>query len=397
MPQSNKSLDASGDSGFRIVTGPRGLNEIAPPRQLHRFGAVIYSTMKRFLLIASLLLLPLSGFAQGPAPKPQPNSSNQKRFEIRTKSFVDLHFYIYKLASSDEKPPAIDGFQQAIDAARQVPMYRTLIDLALFNCNNAADAERAFSLFPETFKTREGTVIPLRERAIHLARSLAIIEKPFLEKIWPQHRDAIKNSAARISQTLEPKQQECFNYLMTHLGMETANYTVPIYLVAEMPWPAALTATGKETNHGVCVLNAGALPGSDLFAALLHEAIHALDAETGGAGNVLIEFQNQLLKNGLTKEDFVVRNAPHFLVFIQSIETVRRFVDSSYQPYDRGVFVRPGLLPLVTIEKPIWINYLDGKMSRAEALNMMVAAFVKAHKTEVPAKAPLAGDECGRR
>jgi hypothetical protein len=173
------------------------------------------------------------------------------------------------------------------------------------------------------------------------------------------------------------------------LGLEATNYTVPIYLVAEMPWPAALTATGKETNHSVCVINVTATTGSDLFSALLHEAIHALNAETSGSGNVLIEFQNQLLRNGFTKDDFVVRQAPHLLVFIQSIETVRRFLDSSYQPYDQGIFIRPPLVPLVSVEQPIWTAYLDGKFSRAEALNMMVAAFVKARETEVPSRSPL--------
>jgi hypothetical protein len=344
--------------------------------------------MKRFLLIASVLLLPMSGFAQGPAPKSSSKLSAPKRFEIRTKPFIDLYFYVYKLASSDQKSPPIEGLEQAIEAARQVPMYQPLIDLWLFSCENAADAERVFSQLPETFKTRQGSVIPLRERAVQLARSMEVIEKPFFKNIWPQHLDTIQKAETRISQTLGPRQQECFNYLMTHLGLEAANYTVPIYLVAEMPWPAALTATGKETSHGVCVINASASPGSDLFAAVLHEAIHALDAETSGSGNVLIEFQNQLLKNGFTKDDFVVRNAPHFLVFIQSIETVRRFLDPSYQPYDRGVFVRPGLVPLVSVEKPVWTGYLDGKFSRADALKMMVAAFVKAHQTEVPAKSP---------
>jgi hypothetical protein len=267
-----------------------------------------------------------------------------------------------------------------------VPMYQTLIDLLLFNCENAAEAERAFAQFPETFKARQGNVIPLRERAIRLARSLAVIEKPFLEKVWPQHRDAIRKAAAQVAQTLEPKQQECFDYVIKHLGMETANYVVPIYLVAEMPWPAAFTATGKESGHGACVINVGAKQGSSLFDAILHEAIHALDAETSGAGNVLIEFQNRLMKSGFDKNDFAVRNAPHFLVFIQSIETVRRFLDSSYQPYNEGVFARPGLQSLISVERPIWTAYLDGKFSRAEALNQMVAALVKAREKEVPAK-----------
>jgi hypothetical protein len=133
----------------------------------------------------------------------------------------------------------------------------------------------------------------------------------------------------------------------------------------------------------VCVLNVSASPGSDLFAAVLHEAIHELDAETSGSGNVLIEFQNLLVKSGFPKDDFVVRQAPHFLIFIQNVETVRRFLDSSYQPYDRGVFIRPGLVSLVSIEKPVWIDYLDGKISRAEALNQMASAFVKSRAQPV--------------
>jgi hypothetical protein len=39
MTQSNKSLDASGGSVFRIIIGRGGLNEIAPPRQLRRWIA----------------------------------------------------------------------------------------------------------------------------------------------------------------------------------------------------------------------------------------------------------------------------------------------------------------------------------------------------------------------
>lgn len=342
--------------------------------------------MKRALLAVSLLLFPSSALAQSPTIKLPSQKASQKHFEIRVKPFVDLHFYVYKFASGDNKLPDIDGFAQAVEAARQVPMYQTLIDLALFNCESAADAERTFAQFPETYTTRQGNAIPLRDRAVRLARSLAIIEKPFLEKIWPQHRDAIQKTAASVAQILEPKERECFDYLTKHLGMEAQNYVVPIYLVAEMPWPAAFTAIGKDSGHGACVLNVGAKQGPGLFDAILHEAIHALDAETTGAGNVLIEFQNQLLKKGFDKNDFVVRNAPHFLVFIQSIETIRRFLDSSYQPYNEGVFARPGLQSLISVERPIWTAYLDGKFSRAEALNQMVAAFVKAREKEVPAK-----------
>jgi len=38
----NKSLDASGGSVFRIMTGPAMLNEFAPPRQLNRWALIRY-------------------------------------------------------------------------------------------------------------------------------------------------------------------------------------------------------------------------------------------------------------------------------------------------------------------------------------------------------------------
>src|SRR6266849_6816381 len=131
--------------------------------------------MKRALLAFFLLVSPSSVFTQSPAKRVPAKITNQSRFEVRVKPFVDLHFYIYKLTSGDNKLPDIEGFAQAVEAARQVPMYQTLIDLLLFNCENAADAERAFSQFPETFTTRQGNVIPLRERAVRLARSVAVI------------------------------------------------------------------------------------------------------------------------------------------------------------------------------------------------------------------------------
>ena len=341
--------------------------------------------MKRTLFIAILLLLPTSAFPQSPATKSQSKERNQRRLEVRVKPFIDLYFFVYKLSSSSDKPPEIDGFAEAVDAARQTPLTSTLIDLIPFQCETAADAERAFSQFPETYKTGKGEMIPLRERAVHLAKTLAFIEKPFLEKVWPQHRVVVEQAAARVAQTLGPKEQECFTYLTRHLGMENADYMVPIYLVAETPWPGGFTMWGKESTHGICVLSVRALQGSQLLAAILHEAIHALDLETRGSGNVLQVLNNRLLKAGFDKNDLVVKFAPHLLVFIQSVETVRRYLDPSYHPYDEGVFARPGLQPVVKVELPIWTAYLDGKLSQEDALNQIVDGFIKARK-EAPAK-----------
>jgi hypothetical protein len=120
--------------------------------------------------------------------------------------------------------------------------------------------------------------------------------------------------------------------------------------------------------------------------AVLHEAIHAFDLETKGTGNVLVQLKDRLLKAGFKAADPVVITAPHLLVFIQSSETVKRYLDPSFQPYSEGVFTRPALQWLVKLELPIWTSYLDGKISRDEALNQIVAAFVKAKSNDTAPK-----------
>src|SRR5260370_12477902 len=283
--------------------------------------------MKRTFLVVSLLLFSSSAFSQSPAPKSQSSERNQRRLEVRIKPFIDLYFFVYKLSSSSDKPPEVDGFADAVEAARQIPFNATPIDLIPFQCETAADAVRAFAQFPETYKTNKGEIIPLREKAVHLAKTLALIEKPFFEKVWPQHKADIAQAVASVAQTLGPREQECFTYLTSHLGMKDADYVVPVYLVAETPWPGGFTMWGKDSAHGICLLSVRILRGSYLLVAILHEVIHALDLETKGTGNVLQLLNDRLLKAGFYKNDLIVKFSPHLLVFIQSVETVRRNLD----------------------------------------------------------------------
>ena len=339
--------------------------------------------MRRALVFVILVLFLAGAFLRAPVTESatQTTNTNKRRLEFRVSPFVDLYFFVYKLSSTSAQSPAIEGFTQSVEAARQLPITSTLQDLLLFQAENAAVAEKLFAQFPETYKTSKGEVIDLRRRAVHLAKSLGVIEKPFTEKIWPEHKLLIEKAAARIELTLVPKEQECFNYLIRHLGMENAERVVPVYLVAETPWPGGFTMWGSDPSRGVCVMSVTAYQGSPLIAGILHEAIHALDLETKGKGNVLVELRDRLLKAGFAADDLVARHGPHMLVFIHSSEAVRRYVDSSYQPYSEGVFIRPGLQPLVKVELPLWTAYLDGKLSRDEALKQMVDAFVKARNS----------------
>ena len=338
--------------------------------------------MKRLSCVVVLVMFLASALPYSRVTESASPARDWKRVQFRAEPFPDLYLFVYKLASPSNKEVNPEGFDQAIEAARQVPLFLTSIDVIPFQFENAAEAAKAFAKYPETYKTRTGEIIPLRERAVRLGQALMAIEKPFKEKVWPQHQRLIEESLTKIELTLGPKEQECFDYFTRHLGMETAAQIVPVYLVAEMPLSGGFTMWGKDDTRGVCILNITTLKGSELIDAILHESIHALDLETKGKGNVLVELRERLLKAGFAADDVVVRHAPHMLVFIQSWETVKRHVDSSAQPYSEGVFTRPALEPLVKVELPIWTEYLDGKISRDDALTKMVSAFVKARAND---------------
>lgn len=215
--------------------------------------------------------------------------------------------------------------------------------------------------------------------------ALAQIEAPFLETVWPRHQAAIKQAPTKLANSFSPKERDCFAYLTNSLGLETPAERVPVYLVSEAPRPAAFTFR-RGDHQGVCVISVEAYRDSLLFETVLHEATHALDLESKGDRNVLNELRQRLLTAGLSSADPDFRNVPHTLMFIQAGETIRRIVDPAHQHYGevKGYYAR---VPLVSnVELPAWLAYLDGKISREQALTQIVDRFLKARKESVMSK-----------
>ena len=345
--------------------------------------------MKRFVcgvVILTLATAPLPSGSGSASKEENPWASQKRRLEYRIHPFADLYFYVYRFSSSSDKVPEVVGLAQSVEAAKQLPLVQTLVDQLPFELENSAAAAKAFAQFPENYKTKRGEDVALRAKAAPLANALTAFEEPFMKQVWPQHKVLIENVVKNVEKTLGPKEEELFDYFTRHLGMEKAESTVRVYFVAETPWPGGFTMWGKDETKGVCVISVTALKGPQLFTGILHEAIHAFDLETKGKGNVLVELRERLLQAGFKEDDVVVRQAPHLLVFIQSSEVVKRYLDPSFQPYSEGIFTRPVLQWMVNIEVPNWTAYLDGKISRDEALNRIVAGFVQARDKETAPK-----------
>ncbi|HUE83387.1 MAG TPA: hypothetical protein VMM84_14835 [Pyrinomonadaceae bacterium] len=304
---------------------------------------------------------------------------------------------IRKYATSKSEPPTnIDGFNEAVSTARELNAEFggwvggpwAILEVALTKCKSTSEALQVFSQFPETFTSRKGKKIQLREAAIRYAKALNVVEASYLKNVWPQHHGNVKRAAANITKVFAPKEKECFAYFTKNLGMEDMQSRVAVYLVAESPWPGGFTIRRDNkdgTSQIIVVVSVEAHQGSNLFENLLHEAIHALDMETKGKGNVLIDIHDRLLKAGLTENDQAVRHGAHWLVFIQAGETVRRFLDPTHQHYGKDLYRRLERMSKVDVPA-VWIAYLDGKIPRDEAVNEIVDGFLDSHKESSPSK-----------
>ena len=343
----------------------------------------------RNCFITALLFLALFAFQTHPAALSKSKEA-KRRLDIKINPVVDLSYMIRKYAASkSELPGYMEPFREAVGVARQlngefggwVGGGWPILDSVLSKCKNTSDAMQAVSQLPETITSRSGTTIRVREPAVRYADSLHAVEPAYLKNVWPQHKAIAKRTAAHIANNFAPKEQQCFAYLTTSLGMPDTAYQVPVFLVVETPWPGAFTFW-DSTRKGTIVVSVEANPGSILYEALLHEAIHALDLETEGKGNLLAEIRARLKKAGLADNDIALVQGAHLIVFMQAGETIRRLIEPSHRHYGdvRGVYAYDALRPLVDVARPVWMAYLDKRISRDEAINQIVEGFLRVRK-----------------
>lgn len=348
----------------------------------------------RFTASVVLVFLVMLGFHASTSAQTPATKANHELLDVRFNAVMDLNYMIRKYGSSKaDLPKNVDGFAEAVEVARQLNTEFgswlgggwPSMDTALSKCKNISEAMDALSKVPETTTSRQGKTIRVREAAIRYAKALNAVEASYLKNIVSQHESLAAQTNARLTKIFNPKKLTSFSYLRNSLGLANTQSVIPVFLVAEAPWPGAFTFW-DASRKGTVVISIEANSGSLLFETLMHETIHALDLEATGNGNVLEEIRSRLKNAGLAENDIAVIQGPHLLVFIQAGETTRRFFDPAHQHYGdvKGLYKYEALQPLVQIARPAWLDYLDNKISRKEAINRIVDGFLKVRKEAAP-------------
>jgi len=309
------------------------------------------------------------------------------RLDIRWSPIVDLHFYARFAATnpSSQAPPAeleplLAAVQRINEALGADLLSWGLIEGSFCDCATSAGARTAFAKLPERFTLRpqrpseSGKEIALRSLALELGEAVAKVEGSYLTTIAPKNEQLVRQAQEVVTQLLGPKETACLSYMIRHLGPDDPKAMIPVYLVADMPYPGAVTQLRPGRVGGVCFVAVRGVEPLQLVETILHEATHALDVvwpET----DVFEQLRVKLQAVGPPVDRRDLRDVPHTLMFVHAGETVRRNIDADHRHYGdvSGYYAK---VPRATnaVRGP-WIDYLDEKTSRDEALERIVDAL----------------------
>lgn len=309
------------------------------------------------------------------------------RLDIRWSPIVDLHFYARfaatnpsSQASPDELRPLVAAVQKVNEALGADLLSWGVIEGSYYDCSTGADARAAFAKLPERFTLRpkrpgeSGQEIALHVLALELGEAVAKVEGSYVATIAPKNEQLVRQSQEVVSQLLHSKESACLSYMIRHLGPDDPKAMIPVYLVADMPYPGAVTQLRPGRAGGVCFVAVRGVEPLQLVETILHEATHALDVvwpETA----VLDQLRSKLQAVGPPVDRRDLRDVPHTLMFVHAGETVRRNIDADHRHYGdvSGYYAK---VPRATnaVRGP-WIDYLDGKTTGDEALERIVDAL----------------------
>ncbi|HEV7503332.1 MAG TPA: hypothetical protein VGS07_00295 [Thermoanaerobaculia bacterium] len=207
-------------------------------------------TVLTILAILFVLVVPGLGAQAPPAPV----------LDLRINPLMDLHYWVRKLAREESALPAVEGLPAAVAATNQAglslgdPRLWGVLDASFTEASSSEELAHVATQVPESFKTRDGRSIPVRQSLVGLAKGYQGVEKGFFATIWPSHRDTAERAAAAVRKVLFPKATEVYADLSSRLGLPAPGAPIPMYLVGAAPFPGAFTLRSHEGPFSVVAL-----------------------------------------------------------------------------------------------------------------------------------------------
>lgn len=250
--------------------------------------------------------------------------------------------------------PSVAKFRALIERAgdaKPLGPVMTLLDGLAATCRKPEDFRKAVERLPDDWK--RGSI----DRAWMLAAGEVITEA---SATWNRSGDDTQVLARR--KELEDSQvlPKAWDWLADKLGIQGAPKSIHIVLVPRFAAPGGITM--RTSSSVVVLISAEIFFGTALLETVLHEGLHACEAE-----ETKVDLLSRIrLSDALEKLDAADRrNLPHTVYFIAAAEAIRRggapqhkdvgitlgTYDRAYEKYRRYI-------------EPFWQAYLKGEIDR---------------------------------
>lgn len=252
--------------------------------------------------------------------------------------------------------PSVAKFRALIERAgdaKPLGPVMTLLDGLAATCREPKDFKHAVERLPVDWK--RGSI----DRAWMLAAGEVITEA---STTWNRSGDDTLVLARK--KELEDSQvlPKAWDWLADKLGIQGAPKSIHIVLVPRFAAPGGIT---MRTSSGVVVLiSAEGFSGTALLETVLHEGLHACEAE-----ETKVDLLSRIrLSDALEKlESADRRNLPHTVYFIAAAEAIRQGGAPNHEDVGvtLGTYKRAYERYRLHIE-PAWRAYLRGEIDRAK-------------------------------
>ncbi len=322
------------------------------------------------------------------AASDQSNEPSATELELIVQPFTDFYFLIRAQAADVVAPdpklaPVVEAWMPVQEHIGTFGGFWQF-DLGGLLSHDPTEFGEWFEDQAETVPSRAGGTIPIRGPGQAMAAAMTAAWPSFRDQEWPRRKERIDEVRDRLNEEFMPKHREALRSMLDSLGIEDPHLQVPVHLVLETHPPGATTYRSRSGPIAVMSIEALLLNGafSDLEETILHETCHALDGASRGETDAFTVLRHMLAEAGVSDRDPKMSEVPHLVMFAQAENTMRRIYDPEHVAY--GDTQRGDIAPLyqrsgrpADVVRRHWSDFLDGEITREEALTRIVDGVVK--------------------
>lgn len=304
---------------------------------------------------------------------------------LRADALAELHFTTLARVGSAGAEAPVEVRPVLVEPARALMghpgsmLAMTYVASAVAGAENAAGLARAAEAAPERAGPQQNPV-PVRELVGPYLRALAAEWDGYRTESWPAAREKLDGAVERVRGMLARDPERLLPALLTPLGVKDPGIMIPVFITTQSPPPGGITVRGRGLP--ICFVSIEDRSDSEVAEAVLHEAIHAFDVVTERRQpTAMTLLRRSLIEAGVSERDPFLRDAWHTLFFLQAAHTVRAVIDPSHRDLGERSGYYAKVAQIYEIEKRIWGQRLDGKLSLEEALAQLTTELVELHRS----------------